>query len=323
MAARLDLPIAEIVEQYGAGMPMTEIAKHYRCTAVTIGNRLLEIGIKQRSLSNPQRLALPDKQICAAYISGMSIRKLAAKHNCSFRAIQQHLTDHGVELRRVGEPRRYNMDDAYFDFIDTEEKAYWLGFLLADGCVYCPTSGCCVVTITLAAKDVGHLEKLRSSALIENPVRVYSRKKADVANLYLYSMQWGEALAHHGVIPRKTDVGFSTPALASDMMAPFYRGYFDGDGCIHRSYKAQWYAQCLGPENFIRDFAWWISDTANSGQCHVYRRLESRDLWHWRSGGNRKVPCILTALYGNAMIYLSRKYRLYQAMLRELDLEAA
>ena len=31
--------------------------------------------------------------------------------------------------------RRYSLDEHYFDVIDTPEKAYWLGFIGADGCV--------------------------------------------------------------------------------------------------------------------------------------------------------------------------------------------
>ena len=29
--------------------------------------------------------------------------------------------------------RKYHCDDGYFDLIDSEAKAYWLGFLAADG----------------------------------------------------------------------------------------------------------------------------------------------------------------------------------------------
>ena len=35
----------------------------------------------------------------------------------------------------MARPRKYNFNQDYFENIDTDEKAYWLGFFFADGCI--------------------------------------------------------------------------------------------------------------------------------------------------------------------------------------------
>ena len=52
--------------------------------------------------------------------------------------------------------RKYNFDENFFDKIDTEEKAYWLGFIYADGAIFKRT-----LSIRLSTKDIHHLEKFK------------------------------------------------------------------------------------------------------------------------------------------------------------------
>lgn len=39
-----------------------------------------------------------------------------------------------LNLKR-GKVRKYSVNEIFFEVINTEEKAYWLGFIFADGCV--------------------------------------------------------------------------------------------------------------------------------------------------------------------------------------------
>ena len=63
--------------------------------------------------------------------------------------------------------RKYVIDHHFFDVINTEEKAYWLGFITADGCVVSKNR----LTINLAVADVAHLEKLNVSLSSDYPIR--------------------------------------------------------------------------------------------------------------------------------------------------------
>lgn len=59
--------------------------------------------------------------------------------------------------------RKYKVNEDYFKLIDTEEKAYWLGFLYADGCVTQATKYSKRLQVNLSIKDINHLEILRKT----------------------------------------------------------------------------------------------------------------------------------------------------------------
>ena len=69
--------------------------------------------------------------------------------------------------------RVYDFNDNYFEIIDSEEKAYWLGFLLADGCVS-TTHGNRVI-LQISSKDEEHLKKFKASVCCKKPINFDKR----------------------------------------------------------------------------------------------------------------------------------------------------
>lgn len=68
-----------------------------------------------------------------------------------------HKTD-PKNVRNTKPLRTYSLDENVFEVVDTEEKAYWLGFLYADGYVSDAKND---IEIGLAEKDAAHLEKAK------------------------------------------------------------------------------------------------------------------------------------------------------------------
>lgn len=58
---------------------------------------------------------------------------------------------------------KYSLNENFFQEINTEEKAYWLGFLMADGCILDQPQRSKRLTVALKEKDINILHKLNKS----------------------------------------------------------------------------------------------------------------------------------------------------------------
>ena len=83
---------------------------------------------------NGGAIAWTDEQV--AYIldkylnENYTLKQLGQEFGCSYGTIRAVLNKHTVQSR--GNKEGYPRNEFYFNKIDTEEKAYWLGFLYAD-----------------------------------------------------------------------------------------------------------------------------------------------------------------------------------------------
>lgn len=123
--------------------------------------------------------------------------------------------------------RKYNFDETYFNSIDSEEKAYWLGFLYADGNVYKTQ-----MTLKLQRRDRIHLENFRKVLKSEHPIHDGASKDGHLfSSFFIGSKKIVHSLQKHGMIPKKTFI-LKFPRIDKYLYPHFIRGYFDADGCI-------------------------------------------------------------------------------------------
>ena len=81
-----------------------------------------------------RRINLPNADIIKNYRSGMTAKQIANKYGVSKYTILRRLESCHSPRRSNSEANRfYSLNPSFFEKIDTEQKAYWLGFLLADG----------------------------------------------------------------------------------------------------------------------------------------------------------------------------------------------
>ena len=78
--------------------------------------------------------------------------------NLSISTIMNVLKRNGMKNKTS---KVYSYDESYFKNIDTEEKAYWLGFLYADGYVRKRQRNS-EMRLKLGIKDLDHLEKFKN-----------------------------------------------------------------------------------------------------------------------------------------------------------------
>lgn len=139
--------------------------------------------------------------------------------------------------------RTDHFNENYFSEIDTEEKAYWLGFIAADGNVSKNR-----LRINLARKDSEHLYKFRNALQSVSKIKEYTvdlnkinkkwTKHCKMCYFVVTSSKMINDLKKYNIIPNKTKY-FELPSLLinNKYIDSFYRGYFDGDGCIKYNHK--------------------------------------------------------------------------------------
>jgi hypothetical protein len=129
--------------------------------------------------------------------------------------------------------RKYFYDENFFEKIDNEEKAYFLGFIFADGCVVNdPKRFRYQVTLKLHTKDKHILESFITSVKGEMPVWKHGQR--EMVEIHFSGKKMVNDLINLGATQNKTFT-LQYPNINEILEKHFLRGYFDGDGCIRVS----------------------------------------------------------------------------------------
>lgn len=209
---------------------------------------------------------------------------------------------------------RYNNNRNAFSRIQSEEDAYWLGFITADGYV-CETQP--KVVLGLGEIDYIHLQKYsRYLGYSEEEFKSLVRKGTGgaytkdniVYSLITCGQQIVNNLVDKGV--RQAKSGKEVPFICEtkELQIAYIRGLFDGDGYIR---STQYGVGLVGSldmltfvSNFLKEELGWEDE-----KTHIYKHGK---IYKYAIHGRIKSSQILQLLYGNATIYLDRKYNLYK-----------
>jgi hypothetical protein len=200
-----------------------------------------------------------------------------------------------VPLRGKTGREVYQFQRDFFHLVDSEEKAYWLGFLYADGNV----SGY-KVRITLAVKDIDHLTLFRDALQHTAPIRRFMRETGERCYFGLTSVEMVQDLHRLGVVENKTfQIGL--PSIEQHLMRHFVRGFFDGDGCV-MSRRDTPTTYVLGYTPFLEQLIQWL------GVPITLRQRKDKDtrLSYWQTYGETSRH-ILRILYEGCSVALPRK----------------
>jgi hypothetical protein len=245
-----------------------------------------------------------------------SLTKLGEKYGLDRRLISRHLKKRGIEV--INAQNRCRINETVFDTIDTEEKAYWLGFLYADGNI---GSKEYKLEINLAAKDWKHLKKFQEFLeYTEDKIRIspqYGKGKDDVCRFSVRNKHIWEALNSKGCTPRKSltlvfpDTSiFKTKSLIYD----FIRGYLDGDGTlgiypVNNTNKVRENLGFVGTKDFLQRIVEFLGE---------YTKVcpKQNNKAYKISYSNYKARKVARMLYKDSTIYLERKYKIYEEFCR-------
>lgn len=214
---------------------------------------------------------------------------------------------------------KYSFDENFFNKIDTEEKAYWLGFLIADGYIT-KRDNSYKIGIALSSCDINHLEKLNNSLKSNYPIRTYEATKNSYSNnsysrlIYSSEIMFKDLLKYNFVEHKTNILNPPSKELLNNFTSDFIRGYFDGNGSIAHTNteKSNSYAfKLVSTKEFLDFVNEFIKEQLGFSAKKYYKRKDHQKVMSLEFGGNIKTQKILDLLYKDANLYLDRKYKRY------------
>lgn len=304
--ARLEKDLDNIRELREGGMQIKDIAKIYNVDPSNVSSVLLKHGILWR-----RKLTYRDyPNIIQRYLDGEPINKIAKDYRVTDAKISQVLKDASVHIRDHSECHRiYELNESYFDFIDTPNKAYIIGLLLADGNISKNNS----VRLQLVESDKSILEKIRKEIGSTRPLtfRETSKIKSTYQDSYLLefaSSHMIDELSKYYITPRKDFTTQFPTVIDEQLYRHVIRGILDGDGSIFKNEKR---VNITGNDALIDYLAEYIQKTLNI-HCSVFYSHHSLKTKCLQISGGKQVKIFLDYIYDDAELYIQRKYDIYQ-----------
>jgi hypothetical protein len=255
-----------------------------------------------------KKIELPKDVIIGLYNSGHGCYKIAKKFNCSAATINNFLKKCGVVTNKTpNDYRKYNLNQDYFEKIDTEEKAYFLGLIYSDGCLYKKT-----LSISLAEIDSHILESFlfflgSESKLYDIPPR--KKNHQPQKKLMISNFKMSEDLKLLGVTERKSlNLKFPTEdQVPKKFLNHFIRGVFDGDGSVFS------YERKINDKTYVEIGLSIIS--SNEFMVGLKNAIGYGNVYTTNNGKNSSISFkkkdqiegILDYLYEGSTIFLKRK----------------
>lgn len=312
----------DLIHHYESGMLMKQVAELYKIGNETLRKIHINLGINIKDFKNAGKFRkLTKEKLIEHYKNGDSINELSRIYGVSAELVHDRNNELGINISDYYDCR-VEYDVHIFSKIDTEEKAYWLGFLYADGNVRKEPHNS-TVSLYLSEVDLDHIKKFKSfmkDTRSDDVIKHQQREKSNggIQHMISYQVCSGflkDDLIKLGCVPAKSliltfpdkDI-FETDELVYD----FIRGYVDGDGCLSkRGDRNRLEISIRGTLNMLEGIRSYFPEFTK-----VYSEVDKRTnkTQYKLCCCSDKADLVAQKLYGKATIYLDRKYDKYAAL---------
>ncbi|NBI30985.1 LAGLIDADG family homing endonuclease [Chengkuizengella marina] len=288
---------------------------------------MIYIAILKNKKNKIQSYLLNNERVVEAYNlykKGHSSVELGELFNVHHNTILRAFERNNLPIRSNKEnSRKYKVEnERSFKTINTAEKAYWLGFIYADGYISIRKSGQKIFGIALSSIDEDMLFKLNNFLKSEYLIKRYmskgnnTYKNTQYSRLIITSDKLVEDLIKNGVVEHKTNI-LKPPNIKENLIKDFIRGYLDGDGSIIKSKSKHgglnFTVGFIGTEDLLNYISIYLLNKELINKINKYeKRKKHQIVSNVRYGGNIQAQRILDHLYSNTDLYLSRKYNVYR-----------
>ena len=272
----------DVIDMYvNKRMTTVDIARYYNCSDSSVGKLLEKHGIPRVYHGGNNRFSQEEKEhMKELYAQGYTTIEIGEMFHCCDNTVAKYVRKQGGELRR-GVRRSHVQNHNYFHTIDTPAKAYFLGWMITDGCVVdssrsrpdrAPT-----ISIELHSRDK-YIIDLFAQELGASVDSVHIHEKRNHAYFRFASQEMADDLAKYGVVFRKSLRNY-LPTISDDLMPHLLRGIFDGNGTVtldkrtHAAHVAYYGSEqlCLGVRQYLHDkLGMSLSKVSKSTCYHVW-----------------------------------------------------
>jgi hypothetical protein len=249
-----------------------------------------------RQLTSEQRL-----QIIEAFNQGMECREIPNYLRVSERAVARVLKEAGINTKRKN---RYTLNESYFDHIDSQNKAYLLGLIAADGCVTDTNY------VAFESIDLELTIMLKSELEYTGEIGIIQPQNySPHYRINFSSERLAKALFRYGITPGRTFSGdYYFPEF--DYLSAYILGYFDGDGCAYVNKGGSGGSVCIvGSYEFI------CALTRKLGMGSVDEHHNGK-VFYWRIYSRKNIEMFYNLVYHYPGFGLQRKKNKLEEILR-------
>lgn len=317
----MEKPSKSELKELSKKKTLNEIADTYSVHRTTVSKwkksyGLLGIVKEETEQSLRIKTAIKNGELNQLWEEGLTLYQTAKKLGTNHITLLKHIRRNGIERpidlqlnsskskNYDGNSRgtsKYYINENFFETIDTEEKAYVLGFWAADGWMAKRA-----LFIATSEEDFEFLEKIKNIIPSEAPIITKSKKSSfsrrKLSILSLARKKLYEDVRKLGYTDQKTD-NMIFPEIPKLLRKHFLRGFWDGDGWIGNrqfSVVGKTISFFKTMQNIIRD------------ECGTELTFDMVRGVYPRLSGGKKHKNALQWIYSDSTIHLDRKYQKYQ-----------
>ena len=335
--------IGEIIKDHLENkMTLDKLSKKYGFPKNTISRHLKLHGVNivkyYDSSSRKQITESRNQEIIKLYLSGLKVKEVAVIFGMHELTIGRILNLNKIKPKHRTHYEDYwsKPEEDFFEKVDSERKAYFLGFWYADGTNDCLHNR---IRLNLSQTDLSHSKLLKSFIDPQNKIKIYLRELKTINGNISKMCEWNayssklcNDLTKLGCVPQKTSI-IKFPKKGQvpyDLLRYFLLGVFDGDGSINCTdylsvdkktgykYKRKHYSLSLcGTYNFLRHVKYLIYKVLNiklSKKC-IKKPSGTHIL---NISGCHQINAILSYLYNGSTIFLNRKNDKFLQLQRDI-----
>jgi hypothetical protein len=270
--------------------------------------------MQEKSKKQKDRIILMQKLFLEGYTPTM-VANMVGIHQKSI-----HYYINKYDLKVINKTRIYHCNDNYFNNIDTEKKAYILGFIIADGHISKENRLC----FSNSIDDISIFEEIRSEISPNSKIHLKkynqgAKTRKEQCILRIKSNILCEQLRDkYNICNNKTHdtkFTFNLDLIPEELKVHFIRGFFDGDGSIS-FYETKGtiffnFSFISTSFNFVNQVAQLFEN--NFKVKKVIRKIQGKTInwftlrFDYDRHRAREIQKIYEFLYQDATIFLERK----------------